>query len=295
MTWADYRPIPGVNWADPALVPIEEAIPRRADRGRFPRPAVRHHAAQALATRSATRRSIRSARAGAAVLRRLLQHAGPAQSRPDHQRLLDGAVARPGRHRQDRRLRPVPHAEEALSVRPQRMGPEGRRSRRLHRRRPHGTRCRRAVARRRGRRQVQVRHRPAHLRRLRRDQRLAGIRRDEVPDQGGHSRRVGQSGHHQAALGGRRATCPGRVGRPARCSGASPACGRARAPARSRTRSCTSRSASATTTTIRTSQPYHRVGSGPWDIMDRGSFNGPGGPHRRWVVPAARARRCPPD
>src|ERR1035437_9750233 len=33
--------------------------------------------------------------------------------------------------------------------------------------------------------------------------------------------------------------------------------------------------------------PYRRVGSGPWDIMDRGSFNGPGGPHRRWVVPAA--------
>ena len=35
-------------------------------------------------------------------------------------------------------------------------------------------------------------------------------------------------------------------------------------------------------------QPYHRVGSGPWDIMDRGSFNGPGGPHSRWVVPATQ-------
>lgn len=32
--------------------------------------------------------------------------------------------------------------------------------------------------------------------------------------------------------------------------------------------------------------PFHRVGSGPWDIMDRGSFNGPGGPHNRWEVPA---------
>ena len=31
--------------------------------------------------------------------------------------------------------------------------------------------------------------------------------------------------------------------------------------------------------------PYHRVGTGPWDILDRGSFNGPGGPHKRWVVP----------
>src|SRR6202000_3071637 len=32
--------------------------------------------------------------------------------------------------------------------------------------------------------------------------------------------------------------------------------------------------------------PYHRVGSGPWDMMDRGSFNGPGGAHNRWEVPA---------
>jgi M6 family metalloprotease-like protein len=32
--------------------------------------------------------------------------------------------------------------------------------------------------------------------------------------------------------------------------------------------------------------PYHRVGSGTWDMMDRGSFNGPGGPHNRWEVPA---------
>ena len=39
--------------------------------------------------------------------------------------------------------------------------------------------------------------------------------------------------------------------------------------------------------------PYHRVGSGPWDIMDRGSFNGPGGPHRRWVIPAAEGASMP--
>lgn len=40
-------------------------------------------------------------------------------------------------------------------------------------------------------------------------------------------------------------------------------------------------------------QPYRRVGSGPWDLMDRGSFNGPGGPHRRWVVPAAEGAFMP--
>jgi M6 family metalloprotease-like protein len=39
--------------------------------------------------------------------------------------------------------------------------------------------------------------------------------------------------------------------------------------------------------------PYRRAGSGPWDIMDRGSFNGPGGPHRRWVVPAAEGAAMP--
>jgi M6 family metalloprotease-like protein len=40
-------------------------------------------------------------------------------------------------------------------------------------------------------------------------------------------------------------------------------------------------------------QPYHRAGSGPWDIMDRGSFNGPGGPHSRWVVPAMQGGSMP--
>jgi M6 family metalloprotease-like protein len=39
--------------------------------------------------------------------------------------------------------------------------------------------------------------------------------------------------------------------------------------------------------------PFPRAGSGPWDIMDRGSFNGPGGPHRRWVVPATDGAAMP--
>jgi len=40
-------------------------------------------------------------------------------------------------------------------------------------------------------------------------------------------------------------------------------------------------------------QPYRRVGSGTWDMMDRGSFNGPGGPHMRWVVPANMGASMP--
>jgi M6 family metalloprotease-like protein len=39
--------------------------------------------------------------------------------------------------------------------------------------------------------------------------------------------------------------------------------------------------------------PYRRVGSGPWDMMDRGSFNGPGGPHMRWVIPASMGAAMP--
>jgi M6 family metalloprotease-like protein len=40
-------------------------------------------------------------------------------------------------------------------------------------------------------------------------------------------------------------------------------------------------------------QPYRRVGSGPWDMMDRGCFNGPGGPHMRCVVPPAMGASMP--
>jgi len=40
-------------------------------------------------------------------------------------------------------------------------------------------------------------------------------------------------------------------------------------------------------------RPFRRVGSGPWDMMDRGCFNGPGGPHMRWVVPPAMGAAMP--
>jgi len=40
-------------------------------------------------------------------------------------------------------------------------------------------------------------------------------------------------------------------------------------------------------------KPYRRVAAGPWDMMDRGSFNGPGGPHRRWVVPPMQGAAMP--
>ena len=40
-------------------------------------------------------------------------------------------------------------------------------------------------------------------------------------------------------------------------------------------------------------KPYRRAGSGPWDMMDRGCFNGPGGPHMRWVVPPIAGAAMP--
>jgi M6 family metalloprotease-like protein len=32
--------------------------------------------------------------------------------------------------------------------------------------------------------------------------------------------------------------------------------------------------------------PQRRDFSGPWDMLSRGSFNGPAGPHRRWLIPS---------
>jgi hypothetical protein len=40
-------------------------------------------------------------------------------------------------------------------------------------------------------------------------------------------------------------------------------------------------------------EPFRRVAAGPWDMMDRGCFNGPGGPHMRWVVPPDHGAAMP--
>ena len=32
--------------------------------------------------------------------------------------------------------------------------------------------------------------------------------------------------------------------------------------------------------------PLRRAYTGPWDMLSRGSFNGPGGPHKRWLIPS---------
>jgi M6 family metalloprotease-like protein len=40
-------------------------------------------------------------------------------------------------------------------------------------------------------------------------------------------------------------------------------------------------------------KPFRRAAAGTWDMMDRGCFNGPGGPHRRWVVPPTQGAFMP--
>ena len=39
--------------------------------------------------------------------------------------------------------------------------------------------------------------------------------------------------------------------------------------------------------------PVSRTYSGPWELMSRGSFNGPGGSHTRWMVPATLGSSAP--
>ena len=105
---------------------------------------------------------------------------------------------------------------------------------------------------------------PVRLRRLRRDLGVAGVRRDDVPEQGGRAARgLGQPEPEQAELGASAATSTGRRGSRASSSGASPRSARARARARSPTRSRTTSSRSATTTTIRTSRRITASAPGP--------------------------------
>ena len=108
------------------------------------------------------------------------------------------------------------------------------------------------VARRRRRGHPQgIRPRHAHLRRLRRDHGVAGIRRDEVPDARRHQAAVLQPGGSEVCwLDTRYTDWTSWLAAP--IHGATPASTWARARAPSATRSRTRRSASATTTTIRT-------------------------------------------
>ena len=96
----------------------------------------------------------------------------------------------------------------------------------------------------------------------------------------------GNPNPNAAELGRSVATSTGHRGSRASSSGASPRSARARARARSRHEISHNIFSVGDNNNNPYVTPYHRVGSGTWDMMDRGSFNGPGGPHNRWQVPA---------
>ena len=108
---------------------------------------------------------------------------------------------------------------------------------------------------------------------------LAGVRRDEVPDQGRHPARVGQSRTRRSRAGCASATCRGRAGWPASGRGAMRAVddhARARAQTRSRHEIAHAVFCIGDNNNNPYITPYRRTSVGPWDMMDRGSFNGPG-------------------
>ena len=295
MTWADYRPIPGTTWADPARVPGQRGAARRAGRRRLPRPAVRHHAAEAVGSCSAIRRSTRFARAGrAAVLRRLLGQARHRSTTATRSTSTGWSSPTAGSASTFDAFGPYRMPQQALRVRPQRIGGQAGAC-------PAGSTCNgplepdadalwtaaagadisRSTT-------SSCASTPATTRLG-----VAGVRRDEVPDQGGHPGRVGQAGHDHARLGADALRAVDLVAGRRAAVGSSRQCGRGRAPGTITHEIAHTAFRIGDNNNNPYATPYHRVGSGPWDVMDRGSFNGPGGPHRRWVVPATRARSMP--
>ena len=263
MTWADYKPIPGTNWADPSLRRGADAA-RRARRHRFRGSAVRDHAAEAVGSRSAIRRSIRC-RAPTSRSSTPTSGASRVRSTTATRSTSTGWSSRAARSASrrstssDRTGCRASCFEYGLNEYNQAGGC------------PAGYTCD-------GRMERDVdalwradagadvvrsyRHRAAHLRRLRRDDRVAGIRRDEVREPRRHPRAMGQSRQDEAALGddavravdvvaGRRAAVGPVVG----------AAGRELRHDHARARALRV-SASATTTTIRTSRRTAASASG---------------------------------
>ena len=201
MTWADYHPIPGVSWSDPSLKPSKKqfkvaliavdfddqpfvvTLPKHSDLFGNPQidPVPRDQVPQFYADFYNTPSAINH--------RQTINGYWMEQSRGQ---IGIGKIDTFGPYRMPKKL-----FQYGLNE----YGQKVARSYRIRSRWPPGARCRRAVARGGRRHQIEVRHRDSDLRGLRRDQRVAGVWRDEVPEQGLDSRQVGQSRPNQAALG----------------------------------------------------------------------------------------------
>ena len=129
MTWADYRPVPGTNWADPSLVPTGAQAEDRGRGGRLLRPAVRDHAAQAQ--RSVRQPADRSGSRASDVPKFYADFNGkPSASTTGHtvrEYWMEQTNGRIGMTLHA--VRAVPDAAPAVRVRPQRVQPERHRGR----------------------------------------------------------------------------------------------------------------------------------------------------------------------
>ena len=126
-----------------------------------------------------------------------------------------------------------------------------------------------------------------------RERRMAGVRRDALHRPGGGHRRVRPEGTStrciREELGDDALRAVDLVGRGrervAERRRHQLDRGRERRHGRLRPRALAQPRASRTTTTTRSRPPPQRTAGGMWDMMSRGSFNGPGGQHTRWQIP----------
>ena len=284
-------------------------VARRADPRRLSRPAVHDHAGRG---RNRVRhadgaRAQHPARAGAAVLRRLPQQAAAAEQLPDHEPVLDGGLVRPVRRRA-RAVRPVPAAAEGLPV------PHRQRSRTSPNDCPNPTRatpnpepCNAELLRRR-RSRVARRHQ-------RRRQPLAGERLQQpvldlrrpgrVAARGRSSARCASPTERRDRTSSARSTstrCTRAATGPRRATSRGPSWAAAANvwPSAGGDSSTEAESAGMAVYAHELSHnlnipdnynnpftaPFQRTASGMWDMMSRGSFNGPGGQHTRYHDPA---------
>ena len=292
MTWADYHPIPGSTGRIRRLKPARGFRVALVAR-RLPRPAVRHHAAEEVGSVRQPPDRSRPPRRVPQFYADFWMKPGAAEPRPDDQRLLDGAIARQGRHPEDRRVRPLSHAQAHLGYGLNEWGQTDRA--------PGGSRAD-------GRMEPDADKlwQAADGKEIREDYDIvlriyAGYDETGVWQEFGEMKFASKD-DIPAAWGNPDTTKPRWV-----ATRYVPWTSWMAGPQQWGLSSVRQGENSGTITheiahfafSIGDNnnnpyvEPYRRVAAGPWDIMDRGSFNGPGGPHRRWVIPPTQGASMP--
>ena len=201
MTWSDYKKPPGTNWADPSKkgsVRTFKGALVLVDYPNQPFVITQPKGSTVFGNPSAAANGIPRAEVRG-LLPRLPQQAQRAQPRPHPARVLDGGLRRPVRRGTDL-LRCLPTARQVARVRDGVPG-RYRLSRRRHVQQEHPHRRPGGLGRRCGRGGTgRVRLHLLPQRRPGRIVHLAGVRADEVPDQGRRQRRLRPAGPAAAEL-----------------------------------------------------------------------------------------------